>query len=168
MIADFEALAKELSLPEFDLLLVGDGSGSTFNNPCGWACVAWNKVANQIQVHNGGMSCGTNNFAELIPYIQALWHFDQTYRDLHTPGKKAKVCVVTDSEVTVKCGNGIYTRKGNGCLWKAVEWFEQSGLYDISWYHVYRNTNRFSKRCDWIAGQTRVNIEVLRKDLLSP
>jgi ribonuclease HI len=166
--ADFEALVSELSLPEFDLLLVGDGSGTTYTKPCGWACVAWNRLTDEIDIHNGGTSCGTNNFAELIPYVQAIWHFDQIFRKFkeEEPTRKARIEIVSDSEVTVKCGNKEYTRKGNACLWAAIECFEKTGWYDIHWTHVYRNTNRFSKRCDWLAGETRQAMEKSRRDLL--
>ena len=163
---DLEAIAKELSLPEFDLLLIGDGSGTTTQESCGWACVAWNKIADTIDMHSGAMSCGTNNFAELIPYVQAMWHFDQSYRKIATPGVKGRIEIVSDSEVTVKCGNKEYTRKGNACLWGGVEWFENNG-YAIHWTHVYRNTNVFSKKCDWFAGETRIAIDKNRKNLFS-
>lgn len=166
VIADLNAVAAELSLQDFDLLLIGDGSGTVFNKACGWACVSWNRLTEDIEMHNGSSSCGTNNFAELIPYVQALWHFDQCFRQLALPGQKAKIEIVSDSEVTVRCGNGIYARKGNACLWSAIEWFERSGIYNIHWNHVHRNTNRFSKRCDWLAGETRTALNSLRKKLL--
>lgn len=166
VVAELEALSSELSLPEYDLLLLGDGSGTTCHESCGWACVAYNKLTDDIEFHNGSMSCGTNNFAELIPYCQALWHFDQFYKTVAAPGVAGRVEIVSDSEVTVRCGNGIYARKGNGFLWSGIEWFEKNG-YNIHWTHVRRNTNKFSKRCDWLAGETRISLDKLRKHLLS-
>lgn len=166
LVADLEALASELTLKDFDLLLVGDGSGTTAKASCGWACVGWNKISGDLDFHNGSMSCGTNNFAELIPYVQALWYFDQFFKSHAQPGQRGKIEIVSDSEVTVKCGNGEYTRKGNGCLWGGIEWFEKNG-YDIHWTHVYRNTNCFSKRCDWLAGETRIGLDKLRRNLIT-
>ncbi len=166
VVTDLEALASELSLPSFDLLLIGDGSGTTRDKASGWACVAWNRLIDEIDIHNGAISCGTNNFAELVPYVQALWHFDNIYRSICRPGQVAHIEIISDSEVTVRCGNGVYVRKGNGCLWGAIEWFEKCGLYKIHWNHVHRNTNRFSKRCDWLAGESRIALEKLRKELL--
>lgn len=166
VVSDLEQLSKELALPEYDLLLLGDGSGTTSEQSCGWACVAHNKILGTVEMHNGSLSCGTNNFAELIPYVQALWHFDQSFRELVTPGQVARVEIVSDSEVTVRCGNGVYARKGNGCLWGGIEWFEKNG-YTIHWTHVRRNTNKFSKKCDWLAGETRISLDKLRNSLLS-
>lgn len=166
VVSDLEALTSELSLPEYDLLLVGDGSGTTSNEACAWACVAYNKITGEIDIHNGSMSCGTNNFAELIPYAQALWHFDQYFKTVAKPNQQGRVEIVSDSEVTVRCGNGVYTRKGNGFLWNGIEWFEKNG-YTIHWTHVKRNTNRFSKRCDWLAGETRIALEKLRRTLIN-
>jgi ribonuclease HI len=165
VVSDLEALSSSLSLPTCDLVLIGDGSGTTHEKSCGWACVAWNKISGDVTMHNGSLSCGTNNFAELIPYVQGLWHFDQFYKSHGTIGTKARVHIISDSEVTVKCGNGEYARKGNACLWGAIEWFEKTN-YIIRWTHVYRNTNRFSKRCDWLAGETRIALDRLRAKLV--
>lgn len=166
LVAELEALTSDLALSDYDLLLVGDGSGTINQKSCGWACVAWEKATQKVTVHNGVISCGTNNFAELFPYVQALWYYNQSHKDMLPPAKKFKVQIVSDSEVTVRCGNKQYTRKSNACLWAGIEWFENCGLYEINWTHVYRNTNKFSKKCDWLAGETRVSLDNLRRKLL--
>lgn len=162
LIADLEALASELTLSKFDLLLVGDGSGTICKKSCGWACVAWTPPNNDVVFHNGATSCGTNNFAELFPYVQALWFFEQELRSKSIT-KRPRVEIISDSEVTVRCGNKIYARSANGCLWASIEYFER--IFDIHWTHIYRNTNKFSKKCDWLAGGTRVALDKLRNNL---
>lgn len=104
------------------------------------------------------MTCGTNNFAELIPYVQALWFHDQRRVGAARADHAVRVCIVSDSEVTVCCGNGQYARRANGCLWSAVGWFEQCG-YRISWHHVRRNTNLFNAFADDVAGILRQFID---------
>jgi ribonuclease HI len=165
---DLESLCAELKLDkkDFSLLLIGDGSGTIFTKPCGWACVAWNTITDEVVIHNGSVSSGTNNFAELVPYAHALWYFHQELVSMKSI-TKPKVEVVSDSEVTVRCGNGVYQRKSNAAIWASVQWYVDNAGFDIHWNHVYRNTNRFSKRCDWLAGQSRTGLESLRKHLLT-
>jgi ribonuclease HI len=163
-VEEAEKLASQLGISDFDLLLIGDGSGTIHNNPCGWACVAYDRNRKQITFHNGASSSGTNNYAELAPYIHALWHYhyDKTNRKNET-----KVAIVSDSEVTVKCGNGEYTRSSNKILWASVLYLEEQEGYKIFWKHVHRNTNIFSKKCDWFAGRSRQSLDELRKELLN-
>lgn len=152
-----EALVKSLSLPDFDLLLIGDGSGTTSGNPCGWSCTAYERATGSVWEHHGGASGGTNNYAELEPYVHcltayrhALWSYHTTGRDVRPP----RVVIVSDSEVTCRCGNGQYQRKANGPLWASIKWFEDKG-YTFSWVHVRRLTNEFNRRADKIAGTIR-------------
>jgi ribonuclease HI len=151
-IHQLEALSCDLGLPDFDLLLVGDGSGTVYHQPAGWACVAHDRRQQQVTLHRGAATCGTNNFAELFPYVQALWHHHQEHRQV--PAVPVCVQVVSDSELTVRCGNGLYVRRANGCLWSSVGWFEQNG-YQIAWRHVPRNSNAWSALMDSLAGKAR-------------
>jgi ribonuclease HI len=154
-----EALAASLDVTEFDLLLVGDGSGQTLWDPCGWHCTAYDRRTGEVAEFFGGASGGTNNYAELAPYVHALWAYHTgTYgNDGSTPRAPVRVAVVSDSEVTVRCGNGEYARRANASLWAAVNWFEQNN-YRIHWTHVRRNTNDFSAKSDKVAGRVRVEL----------
>jgi ribonuclease HI len=146
-----EALAAHLGLPEFNLLLVGDGSGTVRDRPAGWACVAYHRRSEQVVLHAGATTCGTNNFAELVPFVQAMWSHEQT----RAAAAVVRVSIVSDSELTVRCGNGQYARRANGCLWAAVEWFERNG-YRLSWRHVPRNSNAFNTLADRVASFHRL------------
>jgi ribonuclease HI len=156
--AHLEGLATELLLPAFDLLLVGDGSGTTLVKPSGWYCVSYERSLGEggVQEHFGGAGGGTNNYAELLPYCFALWAYHVS-KQVPTSVKSAspvRVAVVSDSEVTVRCGNGEYERRANACLWAQVEWFERNG-YDFRWVHVPRNSNPLNERADAVAGLAR-------------
>lgn len=152
---EMESLASELGVPDFDLMLVGDGSGTTAEKTCGFACFAYNRRSGESKVHYGALSHGTNNLAELMPYIHALWHYHVTAN----PINRVRVLIVSDSEVTVRQGQGVYGRNANACWWNAVNWFEKNG-YVISWRHVRRNTNTFSKLCDRHAGKLRKDFPI--------
>jgi ribonuclease HI len=150
--AKLERLACDLYLADFDLLLVGDGSGTVYNRPAGWGCVAYDRRMKSVTLHAGTLSTGTNNLAELMPYVQALWHHHQDHRQ--APDRPVRVLIVSDSEVTVRCGNGQYARKANACLWASIEWFAQNG-YRLGWRHVPRNSNEWSTLMDTVAGKAR-------------
>ncbi len=74
-----------------------------------------------------------------------------------SPAVPVRVQVVSDSELTVRCGNGRYGRKANGCLWAALAWFE-ANRYEIRWRHVARNSNAWSALADRLAGVARTSM----------
>jgi hypothetical protein len=45
-----EELARDLGLPPFDILLVGDGSGGTVENSCGWCAVSYTRKMGVIEL----------------------------------------------------------------------------------------------------------------------
>lgn len=144
-----EELEKLIDLTKYDVVLVGDGSGTSAGEACAWNCLLYETKTNRETWLNGGLSSGTNNVAELLPYITSLWHYDYL-----NPGKEIRVCIITDSEFTAKCGDGIYEKKINLAYWKALSYFKDIG-YKISWKHIYRNTNCISSFCDKKAGELR-------------
>jgi ribonuclease HI len=146
------ALVRELSIDEHDLLLVGDGSGEDYRKPAGWCCVAYDRLLKRAIVHAGALTAGTTNFAELVPYWHALWYFDQEHKD--NPLQNFKVAIVSDSEMTVRCGNQQYKRRANGCLWAGIEWFEKRA-YVFRWHHVRRLSNTWNELADTVAGHAR-------------
>jgi ribonuclease HI len=152
----FENLSAQLKLPKCDLLLIGDGSGTIINKPCGFTCIAYDVHRQQYRICSGCMSNGTNNFAELIPYVHALW-CDYYVQPKNLSGnliQDRRVEIVSDSELTVKQGNKIYTRSANSMLWAAIDSLVVAG-YNIHWNHVLRNTNELSTLCDKLAGELR-------------
>lgn len=164
-LANIETLAGELELSNFDLLLVGDGSGTIYQQPGGWACTAYDRRSRRAWLHTGAVSGATNNFAELLPYVHALWYAHQELLPVG-PGP-IQVQIVSDSELTVRCGNGCYQRRANACLWAAITWFEQNG-YRLRWRHVPRNTNPWNRLADRVAGQVRKALVQTLKEVSMP
>lgn len=139
-------------LPEYDLFLIGDGSGTTIGNPGGWCCLSfadfsWNFFA-------GYLNSSTNNFSELIPYIHALWAHENSHKDL----KRINTVIISDSELTVKCGNKIYVPTANRVLWAGINYFEEIG-YNFNWIWVPRNSNELSALADKVAGGLRKEVD---------
>lgn len=145
-----EQLVKELGLPESDLYLFGDGSGTTISLPCSHFCTMYNNNSKEVKTFFGGFTSGTNNFAELMPYIHALWVFNSLKKEKTV----TSVTIVSDSELTVRCGNGKYTRNANLPLWAAIDWYQKNG-FSIYWHHVRRNSNFLMELADKRAGEFR-------------
>lgn len=150
----FRALQVELGAGDYDLMLVGDGSGTRAGEAAGWACLAHYRPSGSVRVFTGSVSSGTNNYAELAPYLHALWVFDSAARKAGNRGP-FRVLVVSDSELTVRCGDGSYRRQANLSLWAALDYFVASG-YVLTWRHVPRNSNPVSKEADRLAGEARL------------
>lgn len=161
--AGLERLASSLGAEDFDLMLVGDGAGSFVSTPCGWSVTLYERATGRVWEHHGGAGGGTNNYAELEPFVFALFAYRHVLWAYHTGryGNEGgavvgppRVLVVSDSEVTVRCGNGQYTRRANAPLWASIEWFESKG-YEFRWVHVPRNSNPFNARADRVAKAVR-------------
>jgi len=147
-------LSNQLGLPNYDLLLIGDGSGTIAKQPSGWACYVYDSNSEVLSFHFGATTLGTNNYAELVPYINVLWL--DSVAVVHQ--KPRRIEIVSDSELSVKCGNREYSRNSNCLLWASLDWLELNG-YTIHWNHVPRNSNPFSLACDQRAGQMRKEVE---------
>jgi ribonuclease HI len=146
----------------YDLELVCDGSGTVHNEPCGYSCKATSSIYKGGTVtHFGGFSAGTNNFAELIPFVHALG-YDFSVRPKSFVNNKLKeeaaVLCISDSELTVKQGNRKYHRNANKALWAAIDEYERLG-YNLTWHHVLRDTIALQIACDSQSRELRKIIE---------
>lgn len=151
------AIAVKLGLGQFDLLLVADGSGTLATKPCGWCCIAYAPAVHEVVEHVGGTSGGTNNYAELSPFIHALW-FHQNRNSV----SKFKIELVSDSQMTVRCGNRNYSRNSNQALWACIDWFEQQG-HTLHWNWVPRNSNEVNLQADKRGRSVRLLLETFLK-----
>jgi hypothetical protein len=52
---------------QWDLALIGDGSGSRWTAPCGWSVVLVDRRTRQYHHFHGAASPASVNFAETIP-----------------------------------------------------------------------------------------------------
>ena len=154
--SDFQDLLDHLGIDQWDLLLVGDGSGNTWDYACGWACVAIEKQSMDRQVLSGSMNRGTNNVAELMAYVHALtWYVARVRNDTGDIDPRT-VHVLTDSEYVAKTGQAGYPalRRKNKMLWTAVEMAQRQAIY-LRWHHLDRATTALNRYADYIAGEAR-------------
>lgn len=134
-------LAAILGIQHWDYLIVGDGSGTSWQNACGFSSVVFSRTSGSVRHFSGGMSAGTNIFAEIAAYITPLLALAKspglTGRDVH---------IVTDCQYLVEASDPVVPRRSYTELWAFFDAFVRQGVR-ISWHWVPRNVlaaNRFA------------------------
>lgn len=156
-----EAVLQELGIRDWDLLLVGDGSGSMPEEPFGWACCLIEKSSGGRQIFYGGLSSGTINLAELLPYVHALdWYERHIVDGRPSPRGYRSVHVVSDSNTVVTWINQV----NQGKLPKKLRpimcmlaGFRDLG-YSLNAHWIQRQTLLLNNAMDLLAVKSRLGI----------
>lgn len=159
-----EALLERLRIDQWDLLLVGDGSGSTWERECGWGCVSIERATFERRVWHGALSHGTVNLAEAMAYLQPLcWYVDRELK-LRKAGNKTEirhVHIVTDSAYLANSGTRptITVRGGNnGPMWNVFRQFSTHGVL-LHWHWIRRETVELNRFVDQLSKAARLNVK---------
>jgi ribonuclease HI len=161
---EFRTLYAELGLrgPEYDHVIVADGSGTKATTPCGYYAALHSWKSDEVREFVGAVSHGTNNRAELSPVLEAL-----AWLDLNGVAGRRVLCV-SDSEITVKGAKREYGRNANQHLWAALDYFERVG-FKMSFRWVPRNSHEIHRRADARSRAGRLAMEQhLAGDIDSP
>lgn len=132
------SLGLERLLETGDYLIIGDGSGSSWSKPCGWASIVVNLKNGERYIRGGSASNGTSNFAEIMAYVQPLQELaaaEAKRREQFHSHRLLKVHVVTDSEYVVKNGNAPAGLPiANSLLWLLIQDCKKQGvIVDFHW-----------------------------------
>lgn len=157
-------LLEKLGNPTWDLLLVGDGSGGDWEKACGWASCLVDKATHGRRFFYGAMDCGSVNFAEAMPYIQALNWFDNNFgrERLKTTGF-LNVHILTDSQVIARMGNQTMAKdepipRTHALLWGALTELRRLG-YICQFHWAPRMSTKWNQSADLIAGLCRKEVQ---------
>lgn len=145
-----------LGISEWDAVLVGDGSGSKFGQPIGFACVLLTKDSMQRRVFHGAMNDATVNMAELLAYVAPLtWYANSVSDDEKL--RVRHVHIITDSQyVQTRGESGALPAKGkNAILFAAINAMERFGLR-LHWHWINRDTVDLNKIVDEISKLARI------------
>jgi ribonuclease HI len=174
-----QELLDEHEIRDWDVLLVGDGSGSQWEHGCGWACVLVQKITLTPKVFYGGASAGTNYVAELEAYFRPLlWYSEGPGQDLlkrrlrDSPASPlGQVHIITDSQLLVRQANGQAKRDKNRPLWAVLDCIASRG-YQFHWHWMRREDtalNRWADRQSRLMRTTLARIgQALQDDLHNP
>ena len=142
----------------WDWLLVGDGSGSTWDRAAGWSCVSVTRMNGELFVDtswHGTSLRGTNNFAEIMAYITPL---SAIMSHLVDKDRFHQIHIFTDSEYTQMTGNRVQsgaTPDKNALLWETFRAAKRAGLV-LRWHWLPRATHGFNRYADDLSRRSRV------------
>lgn len=97
-------LLQKLGHPPCDVLIVGDGSGTGWEDGCGYSCVLIDLRQRTRVLLYGGAKPAPITYAELAPYIHAfMWHNKCMRQDRSIQN----TIVVTDSQYVATAANNV-------------------------------------------------------------
>ena len=153
-----EEALRRLKVPDdWDMLMVGDGSGCGWDIGAGWAVACIERDQPKPKVCYGAMNPGTVNIAELMPYIHGLSWYVEELRKRKAPTEIRVVRIITDSTHTQQRGDKpdkVLGKKNSG-FWGAFNALERQGLV-IHWHHFHRNTLALNSFTDCVSRAARV------------
>ena len=158
-----DQLLDRLKIEKWDLLLIGDGSGSNWNFECGWGCVSIEHATLARRAWHGSMSAGTVNFAEMMAYLQPLcWYVNREMlrRKKATHQVKTRhIHILTDSQYTKTKGSSEDLLSGrNGALWQVFKQFGAQGMM-LHWHWIRRETVALNQFPDQLSKAARLNLK---------
>lgn len=143
----------------WDVLIVGDGSGSNWDHQAGWASVSIEKSTRERIVWTGAVNRGTVNFAELMAYLQPLEWFAGRAADRRKKNAANltayHVHILTDSQYSQSTGEskGRAVVKNAG-LWSVFDAFSRHGFV-LHWHWLRRSDCDLNKFCDRLSKAAR-------------
>lgn len=139
-----------------DIILIGDGSGQKLDQPSGWACAAIERD-DSVRFFHGAMNTGTNQVAELMPYLQALAYYRG--RQAKEPvGRIVRVAVISDSEYAVSLGKGKYKAGETTGLWMHLMSALEMEGFCVSWTWARRSELLLNRWADWASRESRIKL----------
>lgn len=159
-----QALLDATGIVSWDLLLVGDGSGSGWDGACGWATALVDNNQKLGRFYHGGMNLGSVNLAEQMPYMQAMLHWLNACegRELIKRRGVLQVHIVTDSETVAKHGSQASDfdqplPRTQYPLWAAWREMIREG-FQFQFHWAPRASSTFNIACDCIASMARRSV----------
>jgi len=146
---------------------VGDGSGTGWDDYCGWGATLIERLTMCRKRFYGGMNVGSVNVAELIPYVQALLWFHTKFGEDRLKRSKGFLTTVVLSDSKYVCDTARKVVRGHRLpeaqmgLWAAIQAYSRCG-YDFTWCWIPRETLALNWAADRMAGLSRRAIKELQ------
>lgn len=135
-----------------DLALVGDGSGSKWGLPIGWAAALIRLRDGRTRLFQGGMDTGTVSIAEMFAYFAPLdWLQGQQAKIRARQGAApfVRVHLMTDSQYVAQRGAQKPPRGhcAHQPLWGAFDAYRRHGLL-LHWHWIRRDVLALNRWAD--------------------
>lgn len=144
--ASLEAALRELKVTDWNYLLIGDGSGTTWNKTCGWGCWLVENSDTEPERFWGGFSSGTNIIAEVMAYVQPLITLSARKNLQRNEDHSCRVVIITDCDHLVQAHKNRLQRKSHKAIWSMFDTWAREGIF-CTFRHWKRNDlacNRFA------------------------
>ena len=160
-----EDFLKEFQIPEdWDILLIGDGSGSTYQAGIGWAGIMLDRASGRFITIAGAQTNGTVTIAEIYPYWQLLrYHRYQMHKK--SRDKPYKVFAFCDNKGVVSCANDEEDPSTNLDYWVAFKLIK-TPFYQTQFTHLPRDSNYLHNLVDQISVSAREYIQNLNSEMI--
>jgi len=160
--APIDGILTSLSIENWDILIVGDGSGNRHDSPCGWSSILIERNTQNRRVFGGNANAGSITFAEAMPYVQALQWYDQLRgQDILKTTSHMLVHIVTDSQVVAITGNDardLGKRPARTRLYLTSYLQELArARYKLHWHWARRESSELNKLCDALSRRHRLS-----------
>lgn len=162
-VSKLEQWAQARMLPEWDVLMIGDGSGCNWKIGCGWCVTVIDRELRGRKVLWGGLNRGDIMFAEGMAYLHGIMWYDKHFppKDLLKP---LRVLIVCDNQALVNIGRSVFN--GNrlpkhvnyGYLWSALQYYTTRG-YTFHLHWAERMSTALNRYADKIAGDVRLAVQ---------
>lgn len=133
-----DRVLEHYNITDWDILMIGDGSGYSWNIGCGWSGVIIDRFSMGRKLLWGAWSTGTIMIAEIMPYIHGLAWFDNLHaKDRRRQMRKAilNIHVISDNKTIVDQGNHDVGRDKMLPWWSCWANYMRSG-YVAKFHHV--------------------------------
>lgn len=157
-----EKILQRLNVAQWDIVLVGDGSGSSWGKGIGWACVSFEHLTKKRRVWFGGANDGTVNMSEIMAYLQPLTYFsaqEAEKRKERGTTRAYNVHIVTDSQYcrdTGKLRSALVAK--NAGLWACFNVFARHGFV-LHWHWMKRESTGLNVLCDSLSRAGRLALK---------
>ena len=157
--APIDDILQACQLRVFDVLILGDGSGSHCDNACGWSSVLIERETGRRRLFGGHANAGSGQFAEAMPFIQAMTWYDHFYGQYSKKPGLCDVHIVTDSQTIANMGNQAVTAKKVSRALAYLTSFVQAYMklkYRFTWHWMPRNEFQLTEIVDRLSKQHRI------------
>ena len=156
----FEAVLRGLGITTYDFVIVGDGSGNTWEHECGWASIALRYNSLERKVFFGAMNYGSNNTGEMMAYLQPLmWFAAKEQKRRKAPGAAPRIYsvhILTDSDYCRGRGTGSGRDfKTNLPFWNLFDMISRQG-FQLHWHWIRRDSFGLNVYADQLSRAARL------------
>ena len=166
-----QAVLDRAGIRQWDVLLFGDGSGSQWGMPAGWAGVVVDRQTRGRKLLYMAINECSINLAESMPYWYMINWYDQVIgkQRLKDVGV-LNIHVITDSQVVATWGTkatqlGEALPRKHLMVWAGVRELCRMG-YRYHFHWAPRSTSLLNWSCDLVAGMARRQLQAVANDPL--